>query len=218
MRKRLVSIMVFILLVTMMLSIVGCENDEVTGEEVSSEDNSASSEVKEEGKDEEPEKAAEKEKGTRSNPVDLGEVVEWEVNFYADTDDWDGLEGLANVSLNKVYKGEEAINMLYFSEDALEDVEEGYTFAVADITVELLEGDDDSPYTTSFEIGSVSEDGRKSPFSYGMLSDEYEDNEYTDLYPGGSVDIKQAFLIPEDGEYLIEIEENISGSKFFKHE
>lgn len=156
-------------------------------------------------------------KGTRSNPIDLGETVEWKVEFYPDIDDWDALEGVANVTLNQVYEGEEAIEMLYFGSEALEDVEEGYIFAVADLTVELLEGDEDHPYTTSFEIASVSEDGRKSPFAYAMLADKYEDNEYTDLYPGGKVDLKQAFLVADGEEFLIEIEENISGTKFFKH-
>ncbi|MGO1470087.1 MAG: hypothetical protein ACTHW2_08705, partial [Tissierella sp.] len=162
-------------------------------------------------------KEEKEEKGIRSNPINVGESVEWEVKFYPDIDDWDALEGLANVTLNKVYEGEEALEMIYFGSDALEDVEEGYIFAVADITVELIEGDEDNPYKTSFEIASVSEDGRKSPFAYTSLAEKYEENEYTDLYPGGRVDIKQAFLVAEGEDFLVEIEENISGSKFFKH-
>lgn len=81
----------------------------------------------------------------------------------------------------------------------------------------LYAGDENTPYNTSFRVESVSENGRKSPSVYESLAEKYEENEYTDLYPGGRVDIKQAFLIPEDGDYLIEIEENISGTKFFNH-
>lgn len=210
MRKGFKRSLLLILLVVSVFSLTACGSDggdsEVEG--------SSGSEVEKSASEEE----VEKESGTRSNPVEVGETVEWEVKFYSDMDDWDGLEGLANVTLNKVYKGEEAINMLYFGEEALEDVEEGFTYAIADLTVELVEGDEDNPYTTSFEVGSVSEDGRESPSSYASLSDEYEDNEYTDLYPGGSVNVMKAFLVPEEEEFLVEIEENISGNKFFKHE
>lgn len=202
MKKKSVSIMVFILLILTMFSLMGCSNDDVDNK------GGTVSAKQEEKKDE---------KGSRSNPIKIGENSQWKVKFYSDIDDWDGLEGLVNLVVNKVYEGQEAIDMLYFGEESLDDVEEGYTFAVADFTVELLEGDEDSPYTTSFQLGSVSEDGRKSPYSYTSLTDKYEDNEYTDLYPGGSVNISQAFLVPKDGEYLLEIEENISGSKFFKH-
>lgn len=208
MKKLFKSLIVFVLLGSLMFSLGGCasnEGDEELGSEVGSE------------KEKEKEKKEEK-VGTRSNPIGLGEEVEWELKFYPDTDDWDRLEGLAKLSLNKVYEGEEALDMLYFKEEALDDVEDGYTYAVADISVSLLEGDEDNPYTTSFTVGSVSGDGRESPSSYESLTDEYEENEYTDLYPGGEVNILRAFLVPEDGDYLVEVEENISGNKFFNHE
>lgn len=203
MKRRLSLLLVFILILGSLAVLTACDS----GGEDKGEDINADSGAEEEEKDN---------KGTRSNPINVSETVEWNLKFYADVDDWDGLEGLGKVTLNKVYEGEEAIDMLYFGEEELEDIEEGYTFAVADYTVELVEGDDDHPYTTSFMVGSVSDDGRESPFDTRILADKYEDNEYTDLYPGGSVDIMQSFLIPEDGDYLIEIEENISGSKFFK--
>lgn len=202
MKKRLTLVILLMIFSITIVLVTGCSD----GQEAGSEDKVESKE--EEKKDD---------KGTRSNPIEIGEAVEWKVNFYSDADDWEGLEGLVKLTLNKIYQGEEAMSMLYFPEDALENVEEGYVFAVGEIRVELVEGDEDYPYTTSFDIGSVSEDGRKTPSAYESLAEEYEENEYTDLYPGGSVDIKQAFLVPEEGEYLIEIEENISGSKFFKH-
>lgn len=202
MKKGLVTIILLVFISITMFSLIGCSDD---GNTAATNNDTISKEKKKD-----------KIVGTRSNPVGLGETVEWKVKFYADIDDWDGLKGLANVTLNKVYENEEAINMLYFGSEALEDVEKGYKFAVADITIELVEGDDDAAYTTSFQVGSVSEEGRKSPFEYTTLAEKYEENEYTDLYPGGTVNIKQAFLVPEDGGYLVEIEENISGTKFFK--
>lgn len=216
MRKRFKRNLLAVLLVLSVFSLTACGGgnggSEVEGEpasEVEQSDGESSSKGEQE---------AEKEPGTRSNPVEIGETVQWEVKFYADMEDWDALEGLAEVTLNKVYRGDEALDMLYFGEEALEDVEEGFTYAVADMTVKLVEGSEDDPYTTSFEVGSVSEDGRESPSSYTSLSDEYEDNEYTDLYPGGEVNMKKAFLIPEEGDFLVEIEENISGNKFFNYE
>lgn len=208
MKKRFVSVLLIVLIILTLTLTSACGNEAA--------DTESKLESSEEKKETKKETKKENEKGKRSNPIDLGEMVEWKVKFYSD--DWDGLKGKANVRLNKVYEGEEAIEMLYFGADALENVEEGYTYAVADMTVELTEGDQDSPYKTSFSIGSVSEDGRKSPFGYTSLAKQYEENEYTDLYPGGSVNIKKALLVPKDQEYLIEIEENISGTKFFKHQ
>lgn len=212
MKKKFTAMMLLILISITITSLTGCSDD--GDSEIESSNNA---EVSKEEKAEVVKEEKEEKIGTRSNPINLGETIQWKVKFYDDIDSWDELEGLANVTLNKVYEGEEAIEMLYFGSEELEDVEEGYTFAVADITIELLQGDDNAPYTTSFELASVSEDGRKSPFAYTGLAEEYEENEYTELYPGGTVDIKQAFLVPKDGEYLIEIEENISGSKFFKN-
>lgn len=209
MKKRLSTVIFLAFMVLTMFSLVGCSSgssESVSNDEVREEDLEVKADEKEESQ-----------KGKRSSPIDLGETVKWQVKFYADISDWDSLTGLANFTLNKVYEGEEALDMLYFGSGVLDDIEEGYSYAVAHMIVELVEGHEDSPYTTSFSIGSVSEDGRKSPSSYSLLADKYEENDYTDLYPGGKVDLMKAFLIPKDSDYLIEIEENISGSKFFKN-
>ncbi len=210
MKKSLKLIILTVSLVLATLFSTACDDGASTGNE----DNVT---VPEKNKEKE---KRESERGNRSDPIDQGESTEWELFFYSsdDIDDWEELTGLANVTLNEVYERDDAVAMLYPGVNALEEIEEGYTYAVAHMTVELIEGEEDFPYTTGFTVNSVSEKGRKSPATYTSLSREYSENKNTDLYPGGSVDIMDTFLIPIDDDYLIEIEEIMSGSKFFKSE
>lgn len=171
------------------------ETEEIV-EEVEADEEEDSEETEE---PEEIEESEEVEVGTRSNPVPLGEAVLIEDSTYDDSDN--RLDVVYELKITDVIRGEEAYDILLEENQFNEPAPEGYEWVIANLEVELIEGDDDYPFTiVSWDKIIASTGSEVSQDDYGTLAgNEFG---YSDLFPGGTHSGRTTFYVPEEDESL----------------
>lgn len=151
--------------------------------------------------------------GKRSNPVPLGQAIEIPVEY--SNDDWtETYEGTISLQINGVTKGQAALDTLMAENQFNEAAPEGMEWVIFDVTMKLLDGNQDTPFTIlpNFEI--VSSSGSEiAQDAYGVL----DGNEfgYTDLFPGAEASGRVVKYAPVGDNFLISYDENFSASYYF---
>lgn len=152
--------------------------------------------------------------GKRSNPVPLGESVQIPVDIYESADSFESEEGLFEVSITNLISGDEAFDFIKSENQFNEEAPEGYQWIVLDVSGTLVEGSEDSPYTPTPFVSTVSESGEETPDLgiYATIDNEFG---WNDLFHGGTTNGKIAILAPADEDYLIKWDEGFINSIFF---
>ncbi|MHC0552135.1 bZIP transcription factor [Salinicoccus sp. CNSTN-B1] len=179
------------------------DNTSMAAEEESTSDDSSDSEG-EVGND-----------STRTNPLALGETAEVKITTY--DDEAEELNGVANVTIDNVVRGQEALDMMSsdgMSYDAPD--EEGYEWAVFDLTFELVEFvDADTPISLGEDVSIINEDGSQAPLVTAVIDDEFPIGE---LYEGGTASGKVARPVPEGEPFIIKYDDYIDAQAFYEVE
>lgn len=152
--------------------------------------------------------------GKRSNPVPLGEWIEFEDVYYESFESWDEIEARLKVRILEVIRGETAYDQLVAENEFNEPAHEGHEWVIAHLEIEMLEGDEDAPYLVSPFINVISSTGSEVPQDdYGTL----EGNEfgYVDLFPGGTHSGRLSFYVPVDDDSLFVYESNLGSGFYF---
>lgn len=151
---------------------------------------------------------------SRSNPLVLGETAEVKVVTY--NDDSEELTGKANVTIDNVVRGQEALDAVQMEYLEIEPpAEEGIEWAVFDLSYELVEfEDEDYPVNVSDDVEIYLEDG-------SMV----EQTEYTwvegqefpmgELYSGGSASGKVARMVKEGEPILIKFDDFMEAEAWY---
>lgn len=185
------------------------EVDTSTTEESAEEEVAAETEATEEVEEE----SDSNEAGTRSNPLALGETAEIQVLTYSD--EGEDLTGTANVTVDNVVRGEEALAAMedeYMGYEAYED--ENYEWVVFDLTFELTEfADPDTAFFAGDNIEIYSADGSPAPNEFATIPDEFMPSE---IYEGGSITGKVARPAPKDESFLVQYNDGVSDTAFFE--
>ena len=151
--------------------------------------------------------------GKRSNPVLLGQAIEIPVEY--SNDDWtENYEGTISLQISGITKGQAALDILMAENQFNEAPPEGMEWVIFDVTMKLLDGNQDTPFTIlpNFEI--VSSSGSEiAQDAYASL----EGNEfgYTDIFPGAEASGRVVKYAPIGDNFLISYDENFSASFIF---
>lgn len=150
---------------------------------------------------------------TRTNPLALGETAEVKVTTY--DDEGNELNGKANVTIDNVVRGQEALDIM--SSDGMTyeaPDEEGYEWAVFDLTYELTEYvDADTAHFVGEDVEIIHEDGSQAPNVTAVLDDEFPMGE---IYEGGTSSGKVARPVPEGEPFLIKFDDYIDAQAFYQ--
>lgn len=186
------------------------ETDTSTAEESAGEETEVA-----ETEEVETEKTNSNDAGTRSNPLALGETAEIQVLTYSD--EGEELTGTANITVDNVVRGEEALAAMedeYMGYEAYED--ENYEWVVFDLTFELTEfADPDTAFFAGDNIEIYSADGSPAPSEFATIPDEFMPSE---IYEGGSITGKVARPAPKDESFLVQYNDGVSDTAFFEVE
>ena len=151
--------------------------------------------------------------GKRSNPVPLGQAIEIPVEY--SNDDWtENYEGTISLQISGITKGQAALDILMAENQFNEAPPEGMEWVIFDVTMKLLDGNQDTPFTIlpNFEI--VSSSGSEiAQDAYASL----DGNEfgYTDIFPGAEASGRVVKYAPIGDNFLISYDENFSASFYF---
>lgn len=151
--------------------------------------------------------------GKRSNPVPLGQAIEIPVEY--SNEDWtENYEGTISLQINGITKGQAALDTLMAENQFNEAPPEGMEWVIFDVTLKLLDGNQDTPYTTFPSFDIISSSGSEiAQDAYASL----DGNEfgYTDLFPGAEVSGRVVKYAPIGDNFLISYDENFSASFYF---
>ena len=152
--------------------------------------------------------------GKRSNPVPLGQSIEIPVEY--SNEDWtENYEGTISLQINGVTKGQAAMDTLMAENQFNEAPPEGMEWVIFDVTMKLLDGNQDTPYTTSPAFDIISSSGSEiAQDTYGTL-DGNEFN-YNDIFPGAEVSGRVVKYAPMGDNFLISYDENYSAAFYFR--
>ena len=152
--------------------------------------------------------------GKRSNPMPLGQSIEIPVEY--SNEDWtENYEGTISLQINGVTKGQAAMDTLMAENQFNEAPPEGMEWVIFDVTMKLLDGNQDTPYTTSPAFDIISSSGSEiAQDTYGTL----DGNEfgYTDLFPGAEASGRVVKYAPMGDNFLISYDENYSAAFYFR--
>lgn len=152
--------------------------------------------------------------GKRSNPVALGEWIELTDTYYESIESFDPIEGKFQLRISEVERGEGVFDQLIKENQFNEPAPEGNEWAIAHLEIEMLDGDQDAPYTVVPFISIMASTGNEvSQDDWATL----DGNEYghVDLFPGGSHSGRHTFYVPEGDESLLVYEIGFDKAIYF---
>lgn len=151
--------------------------------------------------------------GKRSNPVPLGQAIEIPVAY--SNEDWtENYEGTISLQINGITKGQAALDTLIAENQFNEAPPEGMEWVIFDVTMKLLDGNQDTPFTIMPNFEIISSSGSEiTQDAYGFL----DGNEfgYTDIFPGAEASGRVVKYAPTGDNFLISYSENFSASVYF---
>lgn len=151
---------------------------------------------------------------SRSNPLALGETTEVKVVTY--DDEGEELQGKANVTVDNVVRGQEALDVLT-TEDMTTEApeEEGIEWAVFDLSYELVEfEDEDYPVNVADDVEIYLEDGSMVEQT-GYTWVEGQEFPMGELYSGGSASGKVARMVKEGEPILIKFDDFMEAEAWY---
>lgn len=197
--------------------LVGCSAEETGGDEVTETETTETEEI--EAEDVSTEVETEEEGGTtessRTEPLELGETAV--IKFVDYDEEYEEIEGEAKIILENAIRGQEALDTInkdnYGTYSQYED-EEGYEWAVFDLTFELVDYvDGDTPYFATDSLTVVNEDGSQVPGMMLTMKGAFPSGE---IYEGATSTGKVAVIAPIEGSYQIKYEVG-SGDEVWYH-
>ena len=152
---------------------------------------------------------------SRNNPLPLGESAEIKILTY--DDEGERLNGKANVTVDNVIRGQEALDAVqaeYLEVEA--PTEEGLEWAVFDLTFELTDfQSEDYPLMVADDVKIYSEDGSEiEQTEYAYV--EREEFPLNELYTGGSVSGKVVRAVPEGEPFLIKFDDLMEAEAWYQ--
>ena len=152
--------------------------------------------------------------GKRSNPVPLDEWVEFQDTYYESIESFDGIEGTYKLRITEVERSDVALEKLIEENQFNEPAPEGYEWIIIHLEIEMLEGDEDTPYTVVPFINVMASTGNEvSQDDYATL----DGNEFghVDLFPGGTHSGRVTKYVPEEDESLLVYEVGFDTGIYF---
>lgn len=150
---------------------------------------------------------------SRSNPASIGDSITYEFITYDDKSN--SIPGNATLTVNEVIRGDDAISIIDTNTLPLEELPEGYEWAVIDFTVKIdeIENSDESVYVWGTDFNIYEDDGSQAPSDIIKTFDNrYRDEE---LYEGGTASGKLERVVPEEQPFQIRYGNGFNSEEVF---
>lgn len=150
---------------------------------------------------------------SRSTPASIGDDIAFEFITY--DDDSESIPGKATLTINEVIRGDEAVSIIDTNSLPLEELPEGYEWAVFDFTVNIdeVENPDESVYVWGTDFDIYEEDGSKAPSDiFKSFDGRYMDDE---MYEGGSTSGKLERVVPAGEPFQIRYGDGFTAEELF---
>lgn len=131
---------------------------------------------------------------SRSNPASVGDSISYKLSTY--DDESNSIPGSATLKINEVIRGDEAVSILDTSTLDMEELPEGYEWAVFDFTVTIdeIENPDESVHVWGSDFKVHENDGSEAPSDiFHIFDGRYNDEE---IYEGGTTSGKLDLVVP----------------------
>ena len=204
MSKRIIS---FLFASSLLLTACGSEDNELTIEDVDSEETEQVAEKEEEEEKEEPESV----EGSRSSPVPIDKKVSQDFEFYShdDIESDEKYDANRSITLSNFIRGEEVYNYLMEANQFNEEAPDSMEWAMIDVeyTLNEAETEDESHYIMPEFIIIDSTGSEVAQNKVYPTLDGGDEFGHVELYAGGTASGKYVFYAPEDDEILIKFDD-----------
>lgn len=200
-----ISLLLVISIITVACGDASSENSDSSSEVVEDADSEDSAEK---GND------ADDNLGKRSNPVPIGEWIEFQDTYYESIESFDGIEGTFRIRITEIERGDTAFEQLVAENEFNEPAPEGYEWIIAHFEIEMLDGDEDIPYTVVPFISVMASTGNEvSQDDWATL----DGNEFghVDVFPGGSHSGRDTYYVPVGDDSLLVYETGLDSGIYF---
>ena len=160
------------------------------------------------------EETEESEAGKRSNPVAVGETKVVDITIF--DNESNSYEGKAEITVNSITRGEEAVEEIQSTNEFNEEPAEGHEYLMADVTATLVEAEteDYAWYLDAMNFSFIGSDG--SPYDWTSVVVEPELN--GEVYEGGTLEGKVTNMVKQDDPILLVFEDGNWDNVFFSTE
>lgn len=152
--------------------------------------------------------------GSRTEPLDVGDTGTISILTYADDEDVSEINGVAEITVDNVVRGQEAEEILTNEYSEPDEAPEGLEWVVFDVNIALTELSDDNEaisFSEDFEI--ITEDGSPVEKEYTTFDEEFG---VQDVYSGGTAEGKIALHAPKDEPFIIHYDDVLEGQAYFQ--
>lgn len=207
----------------MLVLLAACSGDETTEQEDNineeavttdeSDSNDEDSSSNNEPKVNQDEKSDVKDTGSRTQPLKLGDTAK--INVLTYNDDGDEVTGVAEIKVDNVVRGQEALELMQDEYSYYEEYDdEDFEWVVFDLDYKLASLDDeDYEFWASDDVLIYDEEGSAAPSEFATIPNEFESKE---IFSGGSNSGKVARPAPKDKPFLIKFDDGVSEAAWFK--
>lgn len=152
--------------------------------------------------------------GTRTNPIEIGETGTISIFTYTDDDAMDEVTGAAELTVDHVVRGDEAISILKTEYSEPEEAPENMEWVVFDVKFNLTElSDEDEKVTFTDDFEVITEDGSTIEKAYTTFDEEFG---VQDTYSGGTAEGKVAVHAPAGEPFIIKYDDYMRAEAYFK--
>lgn len=152
--------------------------------------------------------------GTRTEPLELGETGTMSILSYSDDEDMDEISGVAEITVDNVIRGEEALSILTGEYTTPEEAPEGMEWVVFDTTINLTElSDENEEISFSDDFTAFTNDGSEIERSFASFDEEFGIQE---LYTGGTATGKAALFAPVGESFLIKYDDYLRAEAYYQ--
>lgn len=151
--------------------------------------------------------------GKRSNPVPLGETIQFPVEY--SNEDWtETFQGKATMTISDIVRGQEAMDTLIAENQFNEAAPEGFEWMIFTVTMTLVEGDIDNPYMPMDMFTIIDAGGSEVPQDI-YPSFDGNDFGYTSIFPDGNASGRVAKIVKSGEDPLIVYSEGFTNTYYF---
>lgn len=152
--------------------------------------------------------------GSRTEPLALGEKGTMSILTYTDDEDMEEINGVAEITVDNVVRGEEAVSILTGEYSEPEEAPEGMEWIVFDTTISLTElSDENEEITFSDDFTAYTSDGSEIERVFTTFDEEFG---IQGLYSGGTATGKTALLAPAGEPFLIKYDDYLRAEAYYQ--
>lgn len=152
--------------------------------------------------------------GSRMEPLTLGETGTISILTYSDDEDMEEITGVAEITVDNVVRGNEAVSILTGEYSEPEEAPEGMEWVVFDTTISLKElSDENEEISFSGDFTAYTSEGSEIERTFTSFDEEFG---IQGLYSGGTATGKVALFAPQGEPFLIKYDDYIRAEAYYQ--